>query len=261
IKAWCASSIPSRVPPSRTTIAEPMKSSHALLRRVKCSLVAPHGEGDAPCGSRSATGRPMRLTSTVRWMRPDGHSETLRLECSLDARRTQKGPKQERAHWQLAVLGGDILARVARAPTVKFCTPLKLDAAMTRSCDHTGRSHRSCDRTGSCRTPRCLLAELKPPHQKRDRLGAGLAIFGYRLIGGALQELACRLASVKLHDDELIACPLAFEHDRRFIGGKQLAARARKGVGEPALIASIGGLIGKAQLGNDVGAHPSSLRA
>ena len=101
----------------------------------------------------------------------------------------------------------------------------------------------------------------KPPYQKRNRLSTGLAVFGYRLIGGASQEFARGLAPVKLHDDELIAYPLAFEHERRFIGREQLATRARKGVGEPALIASIGGLISKAQLGNDVGAHRSSLRA
>src|SRR5262245_62624910 len=117
-------------------------------------------------------------------MRPDGHSETLRLECSLDARRTQEGPKQERAHWQLAFVGGGQVLRALEA---------------RRGNDALLRSHRPCDRTGS---PRCLLAGLKPPHQKRDRLGAGLAVFGYRLIGEALQALACRLASVKLQDDE-----------------------------------------------------------
>jgi hypothetical protein len=68
--------------------------------------------------------------------------------------------------------------------------------------------------------PRRLLDNLKPPHKKRDNLSAGLAVFGNRLIGRALKEFARRLAPVKLHDDELIARPFSFEHDRRFVGSE-----------------------------------------
>src|SRR5215831_1812571 len=97
-------------------------------------------------------------------MRPDGHSETLRRECSLEHAELKKAAETRKGALAACVRGRRYLdtGRTRADPQVLREAPRGDDALLRshRPCDRTGlaiapalRSHRPCDRTGSCRTP------------------------------------------------------------------------------------------------------------
>jgi len=99
------------------------------------------------------------------------------------------------------------------------------------------------------------LDHLQSPHRQHDRIRAGLAVHRDRLVLRRLMESHRGFCVGKLHDDDLVARPFAFQQHRMLVGDKKLAVEILEYVEEARLVAVVDFALIEFQLGDDVDAH------